>query len=357
MRWTFHWQKEDGPRLEGARALDRLKVLTPCVVRNPAGGFRMFYTGLGPGKPFATCQGYILSATSRDGLRFQVKPGIRLAPQPELEHMSLRALAPSVAPRKRGGWRMYFEARGPADQPSVICSAVSQDMLRWELEEGIRLWTPGGVRAPRYLQLPDGRGRMYLCGSEYAPGGPATGKRLSQGVLSAISHDGVDFEFEPEYRLRSGARTHDSSGFSAAEVVAPSENAGDNGHTWTMFYSAWQNPPTGADVPLHPSQDAQAVKSGTSADFAAASIASDMAGYRSRIYLAHSSDGLAWERGACAIEGAGYNGAGPDAVHAEDMSLVALDNGGYRMYYAACDRNGIWRIASAASTPSILPPL
>ena len=235
MRWTFHWQKEDGPRLEGARALDRLKVLTPCVVRNPAGGFRMFYTGLGLGKPFATCQGYILSATSRDGLRFQVEPGIRLAPQPELEHMSLRALAPSVTPRKRGGWRMYFEARGPADQPSVICSAVSQDMLRWELEEGIRLWTPGGVRAPRYLQLPDGRGRMYLCGSEYGPGGPATGKRLSQGVLSAISHDGVDFEFEPEYRLRSGAGTHDSSGFSAAEVVSPSENAGDNGHIWTMF--------------------------------------------------------------------------------------------------------------------------
>ena len=116
-----------------------------------------------------------------------------------------------------------------------------------------------------------------------------------------------------------------------------------------MFYSAWQDVPPGTDVPLHPSQDANAVASGRSDDFAAASIASDMAGYRSRIYMAHSTDGLKWERAACAIEGHGYGGDGLDAVHAEDMSLIQLDKDLYRMYYAACDKDGNWRIASAVT--------
>ena len=84
---------------------------------------------------------------------------------------------------------------------------------------------------------------------------------------------------------------------------------------------------------------------------AAASIACDMAGYRSRIFVARSTDGLTWKRGPCAIEGEGYLGEGLDAVHAEDMSLIALGKGVYRMVYAACDRDGNWRIASAVTAP------
>ena len=49
------------------------------------------------------------------------------------------------------------------------------------------------------------------------------------------------------------------------------------------------------------------------------------------------------------IEGAGYAAGGLDAVHAEDMSLVEIGEGRYRMYYAACDKEGNWRIASAVS--------
>ena len=84
-------------------------------------------------------------------------------------------------------------------------------------------------------------------------------------------------------------------------------------------------------------------------DFAAASIVVDMAGYRSRIFTAFSEDGLKWHRGDCVIDGEGYNGAGVDAVHAEDMSLLEVGNGQYRMYYAACDAYGNWRIPSAAT--------
>jgi len=63
--------------------------------------------------------------------------------------------------------------------------------------------------------------------------------------------------------------------------------------------------------------------------------------------MAFSRDGLEWERGSCVIEGRGYGESGLDAVHAEDMSLIHLRDAGYRMYYAACDKDGSWRIASA----------
>ena len=259
--------------------------------------------------------------------------------------MSLRVLAPTISACPDGGWRMYFESRGPADRPTVICSAVSSDMLHWELEEGIRLQTLGGVGGPRYLQLPDGRGRLYCFRSEFGAGGIASGQRISTSVISAVTWDGLHFEIELGERLRDKQTDYDTAGITAAEVIPPS-NASDR---WTMFFSAWQDVAPGIKVPLHPSHDANAVTSGRSDDFAAASIASDMAGYRSRIFAAFSADGLVWERAACVIEGLGYGGDGLDAVHAEDMSLVKIGKSQYRMYYAACDKNGIWRIASAVT--------
>ncbi len=345
MSFIRRWRKEPGARLHGSRVLDHSKVQAPCIVRVPNGGFRLFYTAVGSAKPFPACQGYILSAVSEDGLMFRTEPGIRLAPQPALPHMSLRVIAPTITNCAADRWRMYFESRGPADRPTVICSAVSSDMLQWELEEGIRLQNLGGVGGPRYLQLPDGRGRLYCFTSEFGPGGIASGQRISTSIISAITSDGLNFEFEPGDRLRDKQTDDDTAGITAAEVIPPSAAL----DRWTMFFSAWQDVPPGTKVPLHPSQDANAVASGTSDDFAAASIASDMSGYRSRIFAAYSTDGLVWERAMCVIDGLGYGGAGLDAVHAEDMSLVQIGKNEFRMYYAACDKDGNWRIASAVT--------
>ena len=343
MALTHRWQKEAGARLQGSRDLDRSKVQAPCIVKIPTGGFRLFYTAVGPGKPFLACQGYILSAVSNDGLVFHTEPGIRLAPQTDLAHSSLRVIAPTLTEYADRRWRMYFEARGPAAQPTVICSAVSSDLLNWVHEDGIRLQTPGGVGGPRYLPMPDGCGRLYCFGSEFGPEGPAGGKRRSQSVRSAITSDGLRFEFEPGYRLRDKMEDYDSAGITAAEVLPP----GAAGKKWSMVFSAWQDVPPDTVVPVHPSHDTNAVAKGLSEDFAAASIAADMAGYRSRIFVAHSTDGLVWERSGCVIDGAGHGGEGLDAVHAEDMSLVPIGEGKVRMYYAACDKDGNWRIASA----------
>ncbi len=348
---TWRWRKEPGARMQGSRPLDRSKVQAPCVVALPSGGFRLFYTAVGPAKPYPTCQGYILSAVSDDGLEFRAELGIRIAPQPHVPHMSLRVLSPSVTQFADGRWRMYFESRGPADQPTVICSAVSADLLHWDHEAGIRLEAAGGLGGPRYLPLPDGGGRLYCCRAEFGPGGLVSGERLSKSVVSAITTDGLDFEFEPGDRMRDKQSEFDAVGITAAEVIAPTTAGkhGADGRVWTMFYSAWQDVPPGTVVPQHPSLDTDAETNGLSEDFAAASIAADMSGFRSRIFVARSSDGLNWTRGECAIEGAGYGHDGLDAVHAEDMSVVKIANGNFRMYYAACDRDGNWRIASAVT--------
>ncbi|MFN0051760.1 MAG: hypothetical protein ACKV0T_06195 [Planctomycetales bacterium] len=338
-----HWTKEPGARLAGNRDLDRFKVQAPCVVPLPGGGFRMFYTAVGPGKPFPACQGYILSAVSDDGLNFRADPGIRLAPNPSVATRALRVLAPSIARCPDGRWRMYVETRGTAAEPTVIASAISTDMLHWEFEAGVRVQTPGGVGGPRFLTLPDGRGRLYCIRSDYGPAGVASGKRLSSHVISAITTDGLRFEIETGVRLADRQRDFDSAGITAAEVLPP-DGLED---LWRMYYSAWQECPSGMAVPVHPSHDSAAVANGRSDDFAAQSIASDMSGYRSRIFEARSPDGLTWNTAGCVIEGTGYGADGLDAVHAEDMSLVDLGAGGRRMYYAACDREGVWRIASA----------
>ncbi|MDA1018102.1 MAG: hypothetical protein O3A00_27055 [Planctomycetota bacterium] len=162
------WIKEDGPRLQGSRDLDSSRLQSPCIVRIPSGGYRLFYTAVGPAKPYPECQGYILSAVSEDGLTFEKEPGIRLAPQPGIPHMSLRVISPLVTLCADGRWRMYFESRGPASIPTVICSAISSDMLHWELKDGIRFQAPCGagldaVQAEdmSLIQIASGRYRMY----------------------------------------------------------------------------------------------------------------------------------------------------------------------------------------------------
>ena len=278
---THRWRNDAEARIEGSTPLDNSKVQVPCIVRNPSGGYRIFYTAVGLGKPFPDCQGYILSAVLEDGLVFQKEPGIRLFPQPATNHISLCVLAPTVTRCLEGGWRMYFEARGPASHPTVICSAISCDMLKWNIESGIRLRSLGGLSGPRYLELSDGRGRVYCCKSEL---GQDTSVR-SKTLISVVTSNGFEFDHQV-HDLRSEQVDYDTAGLTAAEPVSP-ETEGDR---WTMIYSAGQDVPVGTVVPIHPSSDTDLSKSGTSIDFARASITVDMAGYRSRIFESHSMD-------------------------------------------------------------------
>ena len=339
------WTREPGPRVEASRDLDLSKVQAPGIIAGPEGGFRLFYTAVGPGRPYRECQGYILSAFSGNGLDFEIEPGIRLAPDPAVEHMSLRLLAPSIARLRDGRWRMYVEARGTADRPTVITSAVSEDQLSWQHEPGVRLKTPDGLGGPRLVELPDGRSRLLACADDFGEAGRASGQRVDKHIISAISEDGLDFEFEPGQRIRSGQADWDALGITAGQLLASSESA----HPWTMIYSAWQDAPPGSVIPLHPSDPAAADTPPEELDFAAASIAADIAGFRSRIYRSRSLDGLSFGPAECIVAGGGYDSDDIDAVHAEDMSVITLGDGRQRMYYAACDTSGNWRIASAVT--------
>jgi hypothetical protein len=337
------WRKEPGWRVVGSRPLDASKVQAPGAVLAPDGRVRLFYTGVGPGKPFAACQGYLLSAVSDDGVTFQVEEGIRLAPRPEIPWLSLRAIAPSVV-AIRGGWRMYFEARGPATRPTVIASAVSADQLAWELEPGIRVEAGEGVGAPRFRWLDDGAG-LLSCWVRVRLAGTDGVERDTQAVMSTRTTDGLAFTPDPGLRLVPLTGEHDSAGITAAEVVPPEAP----GEPWSMVFSAWQDRPAGWPEPLHPAHDPDAVANGRSEDFAAASIAADLSGYRSRLFLATSEDGVTYAGAWLLLEGDGYGGRDLDAVHAEDMALLTMPDGTLRMYYAGCDVTGRWGVLSAVA--------
>ena len=339
------WVKEAGARAAAGRPLDDLKVQAPGIARRPTGGWRLFYTAVGTGRPYLDCQGYILSAVSEDGVDFVVEPGIRVGPDPDDPDMSLRALAPSIAPLPDGRWRMFFESRGSADRPYTIRSAISEDQSQWTVEPGARLAAFDRVGGSRYTSLPGGGGRLYCWASRWRGVASGSGELESLGVVSAVSEDGLTFDLEPGVRMHGGGSEIASGGVTAAEVLPPAVA----GERWTMVYSCWQQPPAGAVVPAHPSEQVDAVSSGASQDFAARSIASDLSGYRSRLFVSYSDDGLAFEPGTPVLEGDGYGAPGIDAVHAEDMCLAPLGGGRYRVYYASCDTVGNWRVASAVA--------
>lgn len=341
-----HWSREPGPRITGHRGLDLWKVQAPGIVRRPEGGWRLLYTAVGPERPFAACQGLLLSAISDDGIEFTVEPGIRVAPQPDRPELALRVLAPTIVAVGANLWRMYFEGRGAADRPTVIASALSDDQIHWAIEPGVRLQSGDDLHGPRVLRQPDGTVRLECIQAPRANGSDATPGGVSR-VVTALSRDGLQFDWLPGDRLRAETGPFDSAGITAAEVCPPA----NRGELWRMVYSAWQQPPAGTVIPIHPSHDPRAAENGLSADFARASIAVDLAGYRSRILLATSADGLHWQPGSVLVAGAGYGHAGIDAIHAEDMTLADLGNGRFRMYYAACDREGRWQIASAIHQP------
>ena len=74
-------------------------------------------------------------------------------------------------------------------------------------------------------------------------------------------------------------------------------------------YSAWQDAPAGSIIPAHPSEPGNGAggepepEAHTELDFAAQSIASDIAGYRSRIFQSFSIDGVTFGAPSVVVEG------------------------------------------------------
>ena len=297
------WTKVERVAIDLDRPLDSEKILTPNVVRLPECGYRMYYTGLGPGRRDDNSVGYILSARSDDGETWTKEEGVRVDVHPP--HATSRTLCPDVIPLADGGFRMYFEARSE-DRPSVVLSAVSADGLNWEPEPGMRFaddnWSYGSPRC------------IYIGGSP--AGGPAstcrlyfhrytypfrTGLDAGNVIISAVSADGLDFEQEDGVRIAQETERETLAVY-APEVI----RLGDG--SYRMYYSGWGEEICGG------------------------------------VFSATSRDGLSWHKdaGPC-IE---LGGCRDDNMVSEPCVIQVAD-GTPRVYYEARDEQGRCRILAA----------
>ena len=193
------WTKDDAPAIDFNPLGPAKGTLTPNVVALAGGGYRIYYTGFAPGATSDDHDGHILSASSPDGSAWTHDTGVRI----DLHgpHATLRTLCPDVVPVPGGGFRMYYEARSPG-APTVILSATSDDGLDWELEDGIRIgdgeWSYG---TPRCVYFPTARGLLYRLYFHHYSFPLVSGLDAGNHIVSAISSDGLDFQIEPGVRV------------------------------------------------------------------------------------------------------------------------------------------------------------
>ncbi len=301
------WSRED-------RRTGLCGVVSPRVLALFGGGYRMYYSQIlpRPGYPagandYDNASTRILSACSQDGNVWVPEPGVRLSPQ-EGEAGDFRVVSSEVVPVGDGRQlRMYFECcAGSQAVTNSIRSATSSDGLKWTMDPDVRVESEGhNYASPRIIFLDDGCCRMYVFDR-------------GQGIISLLSHDGLEFQPEPGLRIaQDGA--YDSLCAFAPEIVRVA------GEGYVMYYAGY---------------------SGAS---------------RADILRAVSLDGLTWKKDAEPIITPGPGGW--DAAKSSEMCLLrppgaATEPPCYRMFYEACDgtapnSRGVWRIASATSATTL----
>ena len=299
------WVKDPEVSIGPDTPLDSMSILTPNVVRLPEEGFRMYYTGFGPGRTIDASCGYILSAVSKDGLNWSKEPGIRIdVHDPNAMH---QVLCPDVIPLPDGRWRMYFEAR-VGDRPTSILSAVSTDGLQWEPEEGVRIahfeWSFGSPRCIHVgssEKLGELEYRLYFHHYSFPM---RTGLDAHNHIISAISNDGLRFEIELGIRIAQESQERESYAVYAPEIIRLADSS------YRMYYSGWSDK------------------------------------IRGGIFSASSLDGLNF-----------IKDAGPildldrplDCRMVSEPCVISLNDDRCRMYYEAEDQDGTRRILSATS--------
>ena len=307
------FSRDSGIAIDLDHPLDSDRILTPNVIHIPSGGYRMYYTGLGPARRDQNALGYIVSAFSEDAVTWQKDPGVRV--DLFTPHASARTLCPDVVPLEDGGYRMYFEARshapgatgdrsfGPASQPTVIVSAVSRDGLDFAIEAGLRfgdgVWSYGTPRVI-YTETDGAIGyRMYFHRYTHPL---IPGLDAGNHIISAVSSDGLVFEEEPGVRIAQETERETYSVY-APEVV----RLGDG--SYRMYYSGWS----------------ETVRGG--------------------IFTAISADGLSWDKKYDPV--IDLKPGGLDSSMVSEPCVIDLDGGGARLFYECADDEENYRIVSA----------
>ncbi|MGZ0174494.1 MAG: hypothetical protein ACKVHE_33755 [Planctomycetales bacterium] len=289
-------------------------AVSPRIVALPDGSYRMYYTQILPraGFPagandYGNATSRILSATSRDAANWIPESGVRLSPQAGGAG-DFRVVSSEVVPLSdnSGRLRMYYECcSGPQSAENSIRSALSSDGLIWNVESGERFQLRGhNVTAPRIQCLDDGQYRLYC-------------SNRGQGIISAVSQDGLTFELEH------GVRIAPDEPFDYLTAFAP-EILRLPGGGYRMYYAGYGTP------------------------------------QRADILTATSDDGLNWKKATEPVLSPGCSAW--NAAKCSEMCVVwntdqQDSNRNIRMFYEACDgtaadKRGVWRIAAATGSNS-----
>jgi len=139
------WTHEPGKRITFGGEFDTTASRGPEAVFLPDGRVRVYYIGWsGSRGPYVKDPGpndrwRILSAVSQDGLHFEKEQGVRMdvSPSGDPPHGAIAMAKPQVVKLKGGKWRMYYAAH---TQTGIhLFSAVSPDGLNWEREPGVKV--------------------------------------------------------------------------------------------------------------------------------------------------------------------------------------------------------------------------
>lgn len=182
--FEFEWEQDSGIRVVDAGV--------PGIHKLEDGRYRLYYHG----------PGGILSAISSDGLNFEKESGARIMPEGEPGSEESMVSDPSVISLMEDGIRMYYKGAdgpgGPGKAVHKIFSAVSTNGLDFEKESGVRIDSEktsdnGWASVPGAVILPDEKVRIYyVSGATEAEG----------GITSAISDDGLNFDKEEGVRIK-----------------------------------------------------------------------------------------------------------------------------------------------------------
>jgi hypothetical protein len=154
----------------GPGELDEWFCAFPRIVALPGGGWRMYYTGVGP-----SGHGGIGVAESADGLRWQ-KRGRVFGASGDPDRFDRHVVGTPHVVRFQGGFLLAYEALEMAGTNYRIGFATSKDGLAWERVEGAGYkgagvdlgpagsWNARAIGTPYILEEPDGALRLYHVG-------------------------------------------------------------------------------------------------------------------------------------------------------------------------------------------------
>jgi|GEM_PF-6214011 hypothetical protein len=120
------WQLEHAANVPGVPNA----ILAPDVQLMDDGRYRMYYTTTGQG---------VGSASSEDGQSWTEDSGLRITSKRVEGELGFDYGHPWLVRLSDGRWRMYMQASSGIDAPLRVVSATSEDGLNFDIEDGIRL--------------------------------------------------------------------------------------------------------------------------------------------------------------------------------------------------------------------------